>query len=295
MSAKICEFCHQDCSNKARVKDPSGHYYCKECYPEAQKAAKGGGGRTGSDDSIPLVASAFDEPVIPTAEMVAPKEDPKKPQAAEKVEDAPTKNCPSCGVLIAPKGIVCTNCGFNIQSGKALKTKIEKVKAAPKSAGGGAQGAAAGNYAGLLSRALAAIVDGIIALVIMIGIGFVGFSTVLDPASIDQEKLQAGDVPMEFWLVYLAMLAASWLYFSLMESSAAQATIGRKLMGISLATTDGGMVSFGRSSARYWLKMILYSIPLAGFLILLVNIVMVLVAPRKQTIHDLATGVVICR
>lgn len=126
MSAKVCAHCHQDCSNKPRVKDPGGQYYCKECYPAAQAAAKSAG--VGASDGATF--GVFDEPIIPTADIVAPKEDAKQTQkrTQEKNAELPPKNCQNCGIQMPATGIVCTNCGFNTTSGKALKTKIEKAK-----------------------------------------------------------------------------------------------------------------------------------------------------------------------
>ena len=45
-------------------------------------------------------------------------------------------------------------------------------------------------------------------------------------------------------------LVLTWLYFSIMESSEAQATLGKRAMGLIVTDTDGYRLSFGRATGR---------------------------------------------
>jgi len=78
-----------------------------------------------------------------------------------------------------------------------------------------------------------------------------------------------------------------WLYYSLMESSAYQATLGKRLLGLKVTTLKGDPVSFGRASARFFAK-ILSSVLLIGFL-------MAAFTAKKQALHDLIAGCVVIR
>ena len=40
MAERICGICHEDCSERPRIKDPKGRYFCRACYDEAVAARK---------------------------------------------------------------------------------------------------------------------------------------------------------------------------------------------------------------------------------------------------------------
>ena len=48
----------------------------------------------------------------------------------------------------------------------------------------------------------------------------------------------------------LAVLAAVWLYYALMESSERQATLGKRAVGIKVTDLEGNQISFGRATGR---------------------------------------------
>ncbi len=128
---KVCAYCQQDCSAKARTKDAQGRYFCKECFPRAQagekqKAAAAPGRTGGASVGVVGGASVFDDPVLLTPELIAPKEQPRRPGVAEVVKETPMAPCPSCGIQSKADAVVCTNCGFNRATQKAVKTKVEK-------------------------------------------------------------------------------------------------------------------------------------------------------------------------
>ena len=83
-------------------------------------------------------------------------------------------------------------------------------------------------------------------------------------------------------------LVGGWLYFSLQESSARQATIGKLAMGIKVADLEGSRISFGRATARYFSKF------LSG-LICAVGYVMAGFTQRKQALHDMIASTLVVR
>lgn len=127
-SAKICGLCGQDCSNKPRIKDNAGNYFCKACM-EAKQAAK------------PAPAAA-PRPTAPRALAPASASGGGYDIFADNVIGSkkisgPSKLCASCNSPMKEDAVVCVNCGYNQQSGKGLKTKIavDKEPKARKSRG----------------------------------------------------------------------------------------------------------------------------------------------------------------
>lgn len=77
-----------------------------------------------------------------------------------------------------------------------------------------------------------------------------------------------------FWVV------APWLYYSLTERSSKQATPGKTTMEIMVTDTEGGRISFGRATKRYWAKVISIVMLLAGF-------IMIGFTAKRQGLHDI--------
>jgi uncharacterized RDD family membrane protein YckC len=71
-----------------------------------------------------------------------------------------------------------------------------------------------------------------------------------------------------------------WLYHTLMESSSLQATLGKMALGIVVTDLDGGRISFGRATARYWSQIL-------SALILGIGYLMAGFTERKQALHDM--------
>jgi len=89
-------------------------------------------------------------------------------------------------------------------------------------------------------------------------------------------------------LVWLVAVAGQWLYFALQESSAAQATLGKRALGLAVATVDGRRIGFGQATGRFFGK-ILSAIPLnLGF-------VAAAFTDRKRALHDYVAGTVVER
>ena len=80
-------------------------------------------------------------------------------------------------------------------------------------------------------------------------------------------------------LYVVLSIAINWLYYAVQESGAAQATIGKKALGLKVTSTAGERISFGQASGRYFGKI------LSG-IILLIGYLMVLWDVRKKALHD---------
>jgi uncharacterized RDD family membrane protein YckC len=157
-------------------------------------------------------------------------------------------------------------------------------------------------YAGFWMRVLAWIVDAIVLWVLWQIVSLVLPPPPPPPKSADVEVL------WRYWLASLPpgkMMAStliSWAYFAFQESSSAQATVGKRLLGIRVSTEDGARLSLGAASIRAW-PLYLNSAGwiaggLVGLLIALASLVACLsvgFTSRKQGLHDKMAGAVLTR
>ena len=74
-------------------------------------------------------------------------------------------------------------------------------------------------------------------------------------------------------------LVLSWLYYALQESGPAQATIGKKALGLKVTSVSGERISFGQATGRHFGKYLSMIILCIGYLMMLWN-------DQKQTLHD---------
>ena len=110
----------------------------------------------------------------------------------------------------------------------------------------------------------------------------------------------------QYWLDSLppgkmvASTLMSWAYLALQESSAAQATVGKRLVGIRVSTEEGARLSVGAATVRAW-PLYLNSAGWIvgawfGGLISLLSVVACLsvaFSSRKQGLHDKMAGAVL--
>jgi len=79
-----------------------------------------------------------------------------------------------------------------------------------------------------------------------------------------------------------------WLYFSLLESSVWQATVGKKLLGLTVTDLEGRRIGFGRATGRYFAKIL-------SALILFIGYMMAGFTEKKQALHDMIAGTLVLR
>ena len=116
-SGKICFFCGASCAGQPRGKDPHGRYYHKACMEAARH---------------PEDEPALDAPAEPGLAAEA-----DGGMLSEIFEDAPEPSgqpCPQCGTALVPGAVICTNCGYNTQSGRSLAVKVAVDRGSPRPA-----------------------------------------------------------------------------------------------------------------------------------------------------------------
>lgn len=82
--------------------------------------------------------------------------------------------------------------------------------------------------------------------------------------------------------------AVGWVYFILLESSPARATLGKMALNLYVADLHGDPISFRRAVARNLLKAV-------SWLLLGLGFVAVAFSHKKQALHDLGAGTLVLR
>jgi uncharacterized RDD family membrane protein YckC len=127
-------------------------------------------------------------------------------------------------------------------------------------------------YAGFWNRFAASVIDSVIVVI--------GGSLFFLPFLIAKEISKATTYPLWMVLEFVVSLVIGWLYFTLLESSTKQATIGKMAVGIIVTDLHGKRILFGRANGRYWGKVI-------SFLILGIGYIIAGFTRKKQALHDM--------
>lgn len=151
-------------------------------------------------------------------------------------------------------------------------------------------------YAGFWLRVVAYLIDDLI-------IGFVGFFVALPFiggiifSGISMDHLSdtdagtflgvAGILGSVLGLI-LSGIAVGWLYFALMESSKNQATLGKMALNLKVTDMEGGAISFGRASLRYFGKIL-------SSMIMMIGYILAGLTEKKQALHDMIAGCLVIR
>lgn len=138
------------------------------------------------------------------------------------------------------------------------------------------------SYAGFWRRFRAALIDGIILWIGGIIMGIILGSLIglfLGIRGTDMAIIKKVAVTN----IYIIGMVLHWLYYTLLESSSRQATLGKMAIGIIVTDLDGGRISFGRANGRYLGKMV-------SAFILMIGFIMAGFTERKQGLHDIMAG-----
>lgn len=127
-------------------------------------------------------------------------------------------------------------------------------------------------YAGFWIRFVALIIDGIVLAVVnwIIAFAFIGGSM----SFTDPSALGAG-----FVLYYLVAIVLRGAYFSIMESSDRQATLGKMAVGIKVADENGQKLALPHAIGRWAAKFV-------STIILFIGYIMAGFDVKKQGLHD---------
>src|SRR5690242_14041054 len=214
--------------------------------------------------------------------------------------------CSSCGAMVKEGSTFCGTCGKPVSDSVAVAATAPAVGAVVAVSGAPIHGGMTaardtGLYAGFWLRVVAAIIDGL-----LIGIPFVVMVLLIFASALPTLRdLGATTNPNPFPLISLLLprllllaalgLVGTWLYWSLLESSSWQATLGKKALGLYVTDLTGAPISFGKASGRFFAGRGIAYVPSIGGLYFLVDCIMAGVTEKKQALHDMIAGCLVQR
>jgi uncharacterized RDD family membrane protein YckC len=137
-------------------------------------------------------------------------------------------------------------------------------------------------YAGFWRRLGAYVVD---SLLLGMVAGFAILRPLMERAGIPADNpwaLLTGN-SRQIFAINLLLTMVSWLYWAVMESSAWQATLGKKMFGLKVTDLQGRRISFARATGRYFGK------------IIFVGFIFVAFTEKKQALHDIIAGCLVVK
>ena len=183
--------------------------------------------------------------------------------------------CSKCGVTVPDGAVVCPACG------QATGGVAAPVYAAARPLV---------VYAGFWLRFVAWIIDRILLGVVtrLLLFPFLGLSALrmILRGHPNPEDL----VPLFGTMarLFFVGLVLDWLYYALLESSAWQGTVGKKVLGLRVTDLQLNRISFGRATGRFFARII------SGFT-LLIGFIMAGFTEKKQALHDIIAGCLVIR
>lgn len=192
------------------------------------------------------------------------------PRAGRKQE------CPMCGEMTSTTSSRCEHCGESLK--KSSSSRRSRRRGYDE------------DYAGFWLRFVAYIVDSILLGIVNFIIGFVVGLMFGAAGGMQQNPQGPPDgafLAMQMGLNIVSIVIA-WLYYSFMESSEAQATFGKQMLGIIVTDMDGERISFGKATGRFFGKIISGIICAAGY-------IMAGFTEQKQALHDIMAGCLVVR
>jgi uncharacterized RDD family membrane protein YckC len=154
------------------------------------------------------------------------------------------------------------------------------------------------NYAGFGQRLIALIIDGIIIgmiqafiitpILAVVGIGIASDVQNADSMSEAEQLGMIGSLMATMGTVILVVYAIQILYFSIMESSKFQGSVGKMALGLKVVDMNGNPISFGTAFLRSIGKIISGAVMCIGYL-------MAAFTDKKQALHDMIASTLVVK
>jgi uncharacterized RDD family membrane protein YckC len=207
--------------------------------------------------------------------------------------------CSKCGSEISPTTAFCSTCGQAISVlAPAAAPSLSPVDpnqymaapTVPVSYSGVA-------YAGFWLRFVAFLIDGFVTGILFVALliplfMLTGAGSALSRISSGEDFSDEAGAFLAFGFIlgfFGITLGVRWLYYALSESSSWQATLGKKMLNLTVTDMDGQPISFARASGRYFSKFITHLVPLA------IGFILAGFTEKKQAIHDMIASCLVLR
>lgn len=153
-------------------------------------------------------------------------------------------------------------------------------------------------YAGFWLRLVAIIIDGIIIGIVQsvifvpiltaAGFGFASAASEMDTDDIGNVMGMVAAIMAAVATYGLLAKAIQILYFTFMESSKVQATVGKLALGIKVTDMNGAKLDFGKAFVRNICKVI-------SDFTLLIGYIMAGFTEKRQALHDVIAGTLVVK
>ncbi|MBL7873054.1 MAG: RDD family protein [Cyclobacteriaceae bacterium] len=154
------------------------------------------------------------------------------------------------------------------------------------------------NYAGFGQRLVAIIIDVIIIGVVQsfvfvpilaaAGLGFASGAENMDFSDPDQAAGMIGAIMAAAGGVWLLAIIIQVLYFTFMESSKMQATVGKLALGLKVTDLQGNKLDFTKALIRNLSRILSNFTMLIGYIIAAFT-------EKKQALHDIIAGTLVLK
>lgn len=155
-------------------------------------------------------------------------------------------------------------------------------------------------YAGFWLRFVAYLIDGfiigtvqsfiIVPMLAMFGLGIATMDGMSNMEQMPEENIIAivfGAISAMSAIILVAGII-SLIYYTIMESSKYQATLGKMALGLKVTDMDGKRLDFGRSLLRNLGKII-------SQMVLMIGYIMAGLTAKKQALHDMIAGALVVK
>jgi uncharacterized RDD family membrane protein YckC len=144
--------------------------------------------------------------------------------------------------------------------------------------------------AGFWIRFIAYLIDALI--LSIAGVALAGILALLIIASDDSFDAESASpvVVIAVVVMIVALIVFNWLYEAVLTSSRRGATLGKQALGLRIIRGDSARLSFGRATARHFLKYLITPLvpPAIGYL-------MAAFTSRKRALHDVLADTLVIR
>lgn len=186
--------------------------------------------------------------------------------------------CSKCGSQIKEGATFCGMCGTPVANPNFIKPDLMATSYQNPSNYNNVE------YASLMNRTLAQMVDGLI-LTAMIFVIMTVAMMIATPMLMEANAAGSLNIVAITFIILLIMAMIPTLYYAKTESGEHQASFGKRALGIKIMNEDGSRISFSKSIWRMFLQGL--------FSIFFITYIYALFNDKHQTLHDLLTHTVV--